>query len=622
MMLASLAAVCASLAGTETNSARGFRSPAEMEAFVDGVMAAQLESLHIPGAAVAVVADGKLYFAKGYGFADLEKRRKVDPETTLFRIGSVTKLFTWTAVMQLAEQGKLDLKADVNTYLKSFKIPATFPESITLTHLLTHTPGFEDPVLGIWSYDVASLKPLGEVLASEMPARVWPTGELSVYSNYGAALAGLVVQEVSGTSWEDYIEMNILEPLDMKHSTPRQPVPTHLTNDVVIGYKYGGGFHPRGFELTRTRAAGAMSASATDMARFMIANLQDGRYGENRILSEATARTMHSPLFRHHPGVSPMLHGFVERPVNGERTIEHSGGMVCCVTLLSLLPEHNTGFFVTYNCDTGGPALAGFQKAFMDRYYPAPEFQELKPARPVPDRIRRCVGEYSSLRRSFTTLAKLAAIMDTIDVRVGADGYLRLTGGPRKWVEVSPLLFRESKGERTLAFRADASGNITHLFLGGDPCIAFVKLRWYETSSFHHAVTGICLFVLLTALVAWPIVAFCLRGRRGPESPPRAARSLAWVMGLLLLLFFLCVLLSAADREQFGFGVPAMMQTALWLPLIAIPLFIVAAWFSLRAWQRKYWSLAGRIHYSLVAVAGLTLLGWLYYWNLLGFHYK
>ena len=130
-----------------------------------------------------------------------------------------------------------------------------------------------------------------------------------------------------------------------------------------------------------------------------------------------------------------------------------------------------------------------------------------------------------------------------------------------------------------------------------------------------------CATVLLSALVAWPIVAFCMRGRRGPESPPRIARLMAWIMGLLFVLFFICVLQNAANPRQFAFGVPSLLKMALWLPLLAIPLFAATAWFSIRAWNRKYWSLVGRLHYSLVSAAGLTLLGWLYYWNLLGFHY-
>jgi hypothetical protein len=236
---------------------------------------------------------------------------------------------------------------------------------------------------------------------------------------------------------------------------------------------------------------------------------------------------------------------------------------------------------------------------------------------PAPDRVAQCVGEYSSLRRSFTSLTKLAAIMGTVNVRVDADGHLVAYGA--KWVEVEPLLFREAKGQGRMVFRADGAGNVTHL-LG--TIRSFVKLRWYETSAFHHAVAGISLFVILSALVVWPIVAFCLRGRRGPESPPRSARLLAWIMGLLCLLFFICVLQAAADPMQFAFGVPFALKAALWLPWIAIPLLAAAALCSVRAWTRKYWGLAGRIHYSLVTVAGLTLLGWLYYWNLLGFHHK
>ena len=212
----------------------------------------------------------------------------------------------------------------------------------------------------------------------------------------GAALAGYIVQEVSGMPWEDYIEKNILAPPDMQHTSVCQPVPAALTKDLVNKYA-GGGFQPQGFEFLPTRAAGCISASATDLARFMIAHLQNGQSGGNRILSETTARTMHRGLFTNGPGVSPMLHGFVGGTRNGERTVGHTGGMGCCFTMLTLLPDRNTGFFVTYNCPTGGQALEGFQKAFMDHYYPAPEIPELKPTQPESDRLDRFVGEYSSL---------------------------------------------------------------------------------------------------------------------------------------------------------------------------------------------------------------------------------
>ena len=234
----------------------GLTDPAELEAFLDGVVAAQKESSHVAGMTVAVVADGRLFFAKGYGMADRAAGRKVDPEKTLFRVGSVSKLFTWTAVMQLVDQGKLDLKADVNRYLAGspVRVPDTYPQPVTLTHLLTHTPGFEDVVIGLFGRSPASLRPLGELLRDEMPARVRPPGVLSAYSNHGTALAGYIVERVSGVRYEQYIEKQILEPLGMAHTTVRQPVPKALEPDLAVGYRYADGEHkPEAFEYDPRR---------------------------------------------------------------------------------------------------------------------------------------------------------------------------------------------------------------------------------------------------------------------------------------------------------------------------------------------------------------------------------
>jgi CubicO group peptidase (beta-lactamase class C family) len=215
LLLAGLPALAQDIP-TESNSnaslgshQQGPTDPQELEAFIDGVMAAQMEAYHIPGATISVVKDGKLFFAKGYGYADSESRKPVIANETLYRIGSVSKLFTWTAVMQLAEQGKLDLNADVNTYLTDFKIPDTYPEPITLAHLMTHTAGFEDNYR-IDARSADDVKPLGEYLANNMPARVRPPGEFTAYSNHGTALAGYIVEEVSGVSFDDYIEKKYL----------------------------------------------------------------------------------------------------------------------------------------------------------------------------------------------------------------------------------------------------------------------------------------------------------------------------------------------------------------------------------------------------------------------------
>ena len=248
---------------------RGVTDRTELEGFLDGVIGTFLLDKHIAGATVSVVKDGALFFAKGYGYADVEKRQPVDPERTLFRIGSVSKLFTWTAVMQLVEQGKLDLHTDINQYL-DFQIPDTYPEPITLTHVLTHTPGFEEDGRELITTD--SAKAMGPWLESHMPERVRPPGVYSSYSNWATAAAGYIVGRQAGTSWDEYIEANILAPLGMTHTTGRQPLPEHLSADMSQGYRWKGGrYQPEKWEIItgwwRTLPAGEVGDHHRGRAR-------------------------------------------------------------------------------------------------------------------------------------------------------------------------------------------------------------------------------------------------------------------------------------------------------------------------------------------------------------------
>ncbi|MBM3791535.1 MAG: serine hydrolase, partial [Acidobacteria bacterium] len=602
-----------------------FPDPAEMEAFFDGVFAAQKEALHVSAATVSVVANGRLVFAKGYGYADIEKGAKVDPEKTLFRIGSVSKLFTWTAVMQLVEQGKLDLDADLNIYLKEFQVPATYPEPITLAHLLTHTPGFEDQVIGLFARTEDRLRPLGQILAEELPDRVRPPGQLASYSNHGTALAGYIVQEVSGMPWADYIEKNILQPLGMEYTTVRQPLPETLAADMAGGYRrVRGEFKAQGFEFVPAAPAGSMSASAADMARFMIAHLQHGSFGQGRILSEETARRMHSRLFAHSPKLNGMLHGFYEMNRNGQAIFGHGGDTMWFHTQLALFPEHNVGLFVSYNSDTGGKARSDFVKVFTDRYFPAAEAQAPKPPADFQTRAARFTGSYASLRHSHTSLAKMARLMGTMKVTADPDGCLLVSGigdAPLRLVEMEPLVFREVKDQGSVVFREDERGKITHLFLNALPPMAFVRLNPTETPVFHFVVLGISAAVLLIAVVAWPATAYRRRSRAPVSFGSRLARLIAWTASALLIAFLIALGAGLSDAQQIAFGVPSSLRLALALPLVAAPIVAVAAIVALISWFRRYWSVGSRIGYSLVTVACLIMLWWLQYWNLLGYHF-
>ncbi len=492
----------------ERANPQGPTDPAEMETFLDGIMTVQVEANHLAGAVIAVVKDGKLFFAKGYGYADVKNRKPVIADRTIFRPGSVSKLLTWTAVMQLYEQGRIDLDADVNIYLKDFKIPATYPQPITMKHLLAHTPGFEERVAGALAKDAASLMPLGKFLATHMPSRVRRPGIFTSYSNYGTMLAGYIVEVVSGIPFPAYIERNIFEPLGMRNSTFREPLPADLLPDMSVGYTYeDGAFKTHEFELSSGGSpAGALSASATDMAKFMIAHLQNGRYEDRRILREETSELMHSRLFSHDPRIPGNAHGFWESDFNGLRMIEHGGDTILFHSQMVLIPEKNMGWFVSCNTPNGN-ARKQLLEALLNRYYPpSAPLAEIKPSPQGQGSSSRVVGTYSSARRGYRTYEKLAILLASTKISAAKDGALLLKdetlvlpdfggGDVRRYAEVEPLVFQKVDGQDKIVFKEDERGEIAYAFAGEDPSVFLIKLKWYQTPLFHRSLMSVCLFL-------------------------------------------------------------------------------------------------------------------------------
>ena len=608
----------------------GPEDPAELGAFLDGVLEVYMKTLHIPGATVSVVKDGKIFFTKGYGYADVATKKPVIPERTLFRIASVSKLFTWTAVMQLVEQGKLDLKADVNTYLKDFKIPATFPEPITLADLMSHTAGFED-ILTASARTPQDLIPLGDFVKSKIPARVWPPGQYTAYSNYSTALAGYIVQEVSGIPFDNYIEQHIYKPLGMAHSTFRTPLPADLADGMSTGYSYqAGAFKAEPFELLNgDYPAGSMSTTATDIARFMIAHLQNGEYEGQRILREETAREMHKRLFSHDPRLTGNAHGFWEKKLNGLTILEHGGDIQCFHTNLSLIPEKNAGFFLSFNCSTTSSLTAAeaFQ-AFLNRYYPAPSLPDIKLNPESKSHLQKYTGVYEMNRRSFTKFAKLIGLLSPVKMVAAPDGALRMIFpaglGSKRWAEVEPDVFREIGGQETLIFREDSQGRVTHAFSSEFGEFALVKLKGYQAPGFHILLIAVLSFLFLTAVLGWPLGALSRALlRRSPvgQPAPRAARWLAGGMCALFILLILGILFLVSNTEQVEYGVPVLLKVVLVFPIVGAVLGIGVLIFAFLAWKKKYWTIYGRLHYSLILLSGLVFLWLLNFWNLLGWKF-
>ncbi len=611
--------------------------PLLLEAYLDGVIKTQMDEQHIPGVTLSVVQGEDIILLKGYGYADLEKQIPVDPRQTLFRIGSTAKLITWTAVMQLVEAGKLDLNADVNSYI-DFEIPTglinsprgTQAEPVTLAHLLTHTPGFEDQGEGLFVLEPDQVVTLEEYLKHNIPARIYEPGTIMAYSNYGAALAGYIVQRVSGLPFAEYVEINIFAPLDMKNSTVIQPLPAALTGRMAEGYGYQGGRYYQGsFEYISALPAGSMSSTAEDMAKFMIAHLNDGRYGDNLILQKQTAETMHSRLFTHHPAQIGMAHGFIEETFNGYRAIGHSGNTLLFNTGLYLIPELDLGIFVSYNGGLG-TEWANLVQLFMDRYYPEKQPPEPKPLENRREALMQLIGEYLPARTNYSTMEKMLSLLQTARVTLNDEGYLvvNLYGMTMQFAEVDPGVFhnRETSGTRfskVVVFVQQEDGRILMSPAGPMP---FIKAPWYGTSAATGVLLGIALILLLSAAVGWLISSIGRIFRReGFKAPILSlfARLVAVSCGVLSLSFVLGFLRVMGDINP-AFGVPQIFfgETEAFNSLMILPLLITIASglmviLTVLSWYKKYWNVSGRLHYSLITAGSLIIVWLLFYYNLL-----
>jgi len=601
-----------------TNPTRGLRDRAELEAFMDGVMTAQLRDHHIAGATVAVVRDGGPFFVKGYGASDVRQQRPVSGDSTLFRVGSISKLFTWTAIMQLVEQGKLDLNTDINKYL-DFKIPETYPQPITLTHVMTHTPGFEEDPRDLFTEDSTHITPMGKWLPAHMPKRVRPPGTFASYSNWATATAGYIVERVSGMPFDTYVDKNILEPLGMTQTTTRQPLPGKYTAQMSRGYEWkNGDFEPHKWEIiTGAWPAGSVSASAADMAKFMIAHLNNGEYNGKRILAPETAEKMHSRVFGHDPRINGFAYGFYEKSSHGVRIIGHGGDTQWFHSDLALIPSEKVGVFVSYNTNTGGElSFSPFLAQFLDHYYP-----ETRPAvasKATKEQLKRFAGEYTANRMSYSTFLKVAALSGVTNVSVGDSGMLtaNLMGQTLHLVPVdsTSTLFRDVNTGEPVAFHAGEGGRIEHAFVGTVPMMVWEKRSGLGSPRFHLFVlgTGIAVFILTAGAAL--VRRFTPKARR-PRLPGRV---IAVSMSLAFLIGLGVVAASAANVQDLLYNRLGKLKLGLAFPMVGALLAVAALVVAVFQWRTGTGTRWERLRYTAVVVVALMFVWSLNTWNLLG----
>ncbi|MFP8954789.1 serine hydrolase domain-containing protein [Natrialbaceae archaeon A-arb3/5] len=479
-----------------------------LDSFVDERMETLLDEHDVVGASVAVVHDDAVELARGYGDA-ADGGSPVDPAETAFRISSVSKPLVWTAVSQLIEDGRIDPDEDVRTSLESVSIPETYTEPITIAHLATHTAGFEERFRGTWVTDPAEMRPLAEVLEEEQPERVRPPGEIASYSNYGTALAAQVVADVTGTAFPAYADEHLLEPLEMTTTTFEQPVPDEV--DVATGYTSSLGSVQEAPELLlEIGPAGAAATTASDMARFMRAQLADGAVDGERILAAETVDEMHEQWFTHHDAVPGIAFGLLEDERRGVRVLEHNGAIPgSFYSHLLFVPEYDLGLFLAYNTNTGAAANAEFLDSFAEEFFPdrTPEASAEPSSEPDgrPEQAAALEGTYRGVRIAESTHARFSSTLQagTAEVSVDEDGFLvtDFGGGPTRWIERESFVFDEVDGTDTLAFREEA-GEITHLFVGFQ---AFERIGRHESLSAHGTVAGVAALGLFSGAIGWPL---------------------------------------------------------------------------------------------------------------------
>ncbi len=492
---------------------------ADLEAWLDGYLPYALDNGDIAGAVVVVVKDGQVLLQKGYGYSDIEKRAPVDPAGTLFRPGSVSKLFTWTAVMQLVEQGKLDLDADLNQYI-DFKIPPRDGKPITLRQAMTHTTGLEEQLRALITTRKEGITSLETALKYWVPERIHAPGATPAYSNYATALAGYIVQRVSGEPFDAYIARHIFQPLGMAHSSFSQPLQPALLAKMSKGYDKASDGVAKDYEFIGLAPAGSLAATGADMGRFMLAHLQDGAYGDARILKAETAQAMHSTGQASVGPLNRMMLGFYETSVNGHRAIAHGGDTTLFHSDLELFLDDGIGLYISMNSNgrdgATGVIRGVLSRNFADRYLPGPKGRApALDAAQAKLHTQQMVGHYESSRRPQSNFMSLVNMLGQVEVVANEDGTISVplstgaNGVPRKWREVSPYLWQDVDGSDRLA--ADVvDGKVTRFTMEPyAPIMVFERLSTWRSLSLPLLVAS--LSVLLLTVLAWPVSALVRR---------------------------------------------------------------------------------------------------------------
>lgn len=603
---------------------------ADLESFFDGLVPLQMERSDVAGATVLVMKDGKEVLKKGYGYTDVKKKSAVDPDTTMFRLASISKLFTWVSVMQLVEQGKLDLDTDVNKYL-DFQIKPAFDKPVTLRNLMTHTGGFEEVVHDIIFVDPKKAHTLRDFLIANQPRRMYPPGEIPAYSNYGVGLAGYIVERISAEPFEQYVSEHIFLPLGMKHSSFNQPMTAELAPYVSDGYRANTEKPAIGFEIFNPAPAGGVSSAAGDMEKFALALLNGGELDGHRILKTETRDAMWTRQFDTNDALPPMCMGFYQTWRNNLRFIGHDGDLVAFHSMFLLEPAQKLVIFVSYNsAGSAGKNRTELLDGFADRYFPA---YTATPFQTIPvDQLKDIAGNYESTRRADSTKTAISNPASQGVATVDKDGvltvdvYKDLRGHTRKWKPIGKDLWQiEDEQGRLFAIR-DSSGKIVRLAVSF-PGVQFQRVPWYENKTFVGVSAGASVLILLAVVLA-SLIRFGRKLFFRNRPPFKAQAGTLWISigsriaAFLWIIVCIWLILLATDLQNEALpSFPTIVRyfsLITWFSVLAALFSIFALIAGIRIWTRADVRFISRLKFGLVTLACVFLTWYAFHWNLIG----
>ena len=574
----------------------------DLDAFFDGYIPAAIARGDVAGAEIAVVKDGQILFEKGYGVSNLATRKPVDPRQTLFRAGSVGMLVTWAAVNRLADQGKLDLDRDINDYL-DFRIPPTWPKQITLRDLIAQQSGFEDIAKGVLTFQPGRMARLGPGVRADLPERIFPAGQVTAFSNYGAALAGAVVERAGGQPFESAAAERVFQPLGMLGSSFAQPLPPALATTLATGYRRAS--EPaEPFEYFWMSPAQGLSTTADDMARFMIAQLKEG-------------------------GALP---GYAHRDANGHRLAWMIGDTPSFRSSLTLMPDAGIGVYYAQN--SAGNRAGDFRRpmvqSFLDRYFPAPAGEEptLLSARADGAVAAGAYQVSRQFRNSFLRLAGLRQLTVFLneDGTLAVDAITGPSGKPIAWREVTPFHWREVGGPGTLSVRLEGGQPVEIVTDALPPFLTVTRASPLRSEFWSVPLLAATLALQAWVVFIWPVGgllrALYRRSSAGSDQSP-LLRGLVWLVALVDLVFlggFIAFIRHGLSHpDYFSADQDWIVQSLHGLGFVAVLAIIIAILAARAGFQDRRQSWVGKLGALIPVFASLSVIWFALMYHLIGF---